>query len=86
VGKEVHRKREKGFCSEVRGKMIFGVEVTGVSFLGHMGICAYVYLCVCVFVRMCICAYVYLCVCVFVRMCICAYVYLCVWVWTLYLP
>jgi len=37
-----------------------------------------VYLCVCVFVRMCICAYVYLCVCVFVRMCICAYVYLCV--------
>jgi len=30
---------------------------------------AYVYLCVCVFVRMCICAYVYLCVCVFVRMC-----------------
>ena len=25
VRKEVHRKREKGFCSEVRHKMIFGV-------------------------------------------------------------
>jgi len=75
VRKEVHRKKEKGFCSEVRHKMIFRVQVTGVFFLGRMCICAYVYLCVCVFVRMCICAYVYLCVCVFVRMCICEYVY-----------
>jgi len=34
-----------------------------------MCICAYMYLCVCVFVRMCICAHVYLCICVFVCMC-----------------
>ena len=32
-----------------------------------MYICAYVYLCIRVFVHMCICAYVYLCVCQFVR-------------------
>jgi len=53
VRTEVYRIREKGFCSEVRRKMIFGVSVTGVCFLGCMCICGYVYLCVCVFVRMC---------------------------------
>jgi len=53
VRKEVHREREKGFCSEVTRKMIFGVKVTRVCFLGRMCICAYVYLYLCVFVGMC---------------------------------
>jgi len=69
VGKEVPRKREKGFCTEVRHTMIFDVEVTGVCFLKHMCICANGYLGECVFVCMCICVYVDLCVCVFVRRC-----------------
>jgi hypothetical protein len=48
------------FCVEqARWRRIVGVWV---------GDCAYVYLCVCLFVRMCICAYVCLCVSVFVRM------------------
>ena len=40
----------------------------------------FVYVCICVVVRLCMYASVYLCVCVCVRLCMCASVYVCVWV------
>ena len=43
-------------------------------------VCACIYVCMCVFVRVCVCACVCLCVCVFVRVCVCLCVCVCVFV------
>jgi hypothetical protein len=64
-----------GWCSQLYVHYTVGLPLLGSSWQNF--ICAYIYLCLRLFVPKFICAYIYLCLRLFVPTFICAYVYLC---------